>query len=291
MGAPPESPEPDGAARSFSPSGTLPLSFPSRARRRSPPTPPAAGPLAVQLTPRDRAVLRDVYRFSCLSTRQLARRHWPESVSPKAAANRLTRLKDGGYLAWRSLGDKQDGAWLLATKGRAELGLPTRSTRPAPASGASLRHRLIAADVADWLRARPHPGGAPAWLSEVELLDGALRLPRPPSRRRRGGGDGPAGGRERGRLMVPDGVLVLRGGERVWRLAVEVELHQKASRLYDAKLAWYASQFAAGALDGCLWLCAGAGRPAPVLAAAERVVPGVADLVRAAPLPEGVTAY
>ena len=57
---------------------------------------------------------------------------------------------------------------------------------------------------------------------------------------------------------------MLRGGERVWRLAVEVELHQKASRLYDAKLAWYADQFAAGALDGCLWLCAGAGRTAPV---------------------------
>jgi hypothetical protein len=287
MGAPPELPEPEDVARSFSPSGTPPLSFPSRARRCPTPTPPAV-PLAVQLTPRDRAVLRDVYRFSCLSTRQLARRHWPESVSPKAAANRLTRLKDGGYLHWRSLGDKHDGAWLLATKGRAELGLPTRSTRPAPASGASLRHRLIAADVADWLRARPHPGGAPAWLSEVELLDGALRLPRPPSRRRR---DGHAGGRERGRLMVPDGVLLLRGGARVWRLAVEVELHQKASRLYDAKLAWYAHQFAAGALDGCLWLCAGAGRAAPILAAAERVVPGVADLVRAAPLPEGVTVY
>jgi hypothetical protein len=91
--------------------------------------------------------------------------------------------------------------------------------------------------------------------------------------------------------MVPDGVLVLRGGQRVWRLAVEVELHQKASRLYEAKLAWYALQFAEGALDGCLWLCAGAGRAAPVLAAARRVAPSVADLVGARPLPEGVTPY
>ena len=128
--------------------------------------------------------------------------------------------------------------------------------------------------------------------------------------------------------MVPDGVLLLRGGERGWRLAVEVELHQKASRLYeatlevqirtqamhrvsefgiaahwrykegsrgdreyDAKLAWYALQFAEDALDGCEWLCAGAGRAAPILAAAERVAPGVADLVRAAALPEGVTVY
>jgi hypothetical protein len=276
--------EPDGAARSFSPSGTPLRSFPALARRH-PTLATPAGPVAVRLTPRDRAVLRDVYRFSCLSAVQIARRHWPDSLGQKTAMNRLRQLTVGQYLTRRSLGDKQDGAWLLANKGRAELGLSTRSKRPIPASGASLRHRLIVADVADWLCARSHPGGEPEWLSEVDLLDGALRLPRRPAEGRRGGDRG------RGRLMVPDGVLRLQGGERVWRLAVEVELHRKASVLYEDKAAWYGYQFAAGALDGCLWLCAGEGRVAPIRAAARRVAPNTADLVGAEPLPEGVTAY
>jgi hypothetical protein len=90
--------------------------------------------------------------------------------------------------------------------------------------------------------------------------------------------------------MVPDGVLLLRGGERGCCLAIEVELHQKASRFYAAELAWYAVRFAEETLDGCQWLCAGAGRAAPIRAAARRVAPGTADLVRAEPLPAGVTA-
>jgi hypothetical protein len=233
------------------------------------------------LTPRDRAVLGDVYRFGCLSAVQVAGRHWPDSASAKTAHNRLGQLVGVGYLVRRSLGHREDGAYLLAPKGRAELGLPARRTRPDATAAASLRHRLVVADVADWLCARRYRGGAPAWVSEVDLYDGRLWLARRPTGGR---------ARERGALMVPDGVLVLRGAERVWRLAVEVELHQKASRLYDAKLAWYADQFAEGALDGCLWLCAGAGRPAPIRAAAGRVAPGTAHLVGARPLPAGVTA-
>jgi len=145
------------------------------------------------------------------------------------------------------------------------------------------------ADVADWLCSRSHPGGQPEWISEVDLLDGALRLPRRPAKGRYGGDRGR--GRERGRLMVPDGVLLLQGGGRVWRLAVEVELHRKASVLYADKAAWYAHQFDEGALDGCLWLCAGDGRTGPILAASRRVAPGSAALVRAEPLAEGVTPY
>jgi Replication-relaxation len=236
---------------------------------------------ALLLTPRDREVLRDVYRFGCLSALQVTERHWPESSSDKTARNRLWRLCEAGYLVRRPIGRREDGAYLLTPKGRAELGLPTRHARPDLRTAASLRHRLVVADVADWLRSRRYRGGEPEWVSEVDLYDGRLWLARR---------DG-HGGRERGALMVPDGVLVLRGGERVWRLAVEVELHQKASRLYDAKLAWYALQFGEGALDGCEWLCAGAGRPAPILVAAERVAPSVADLVAAGPLAEGVTSY
>jgi len=232
------------------------------------------------LTPRDRAILRDVYRFGCLSAVQLALRYWPDSVSDKTARNRLWQLCEAGYLVRRPIGHREDGAYLLTLKGREELGLPTKHARPDPRASSSLRHRLIVADVADWFLARRYRGGAPAWVSEVDLYDGRLWLARRDGRER-----------QRGALLVPDGVLVLRGGERVWRLAVEVELHQKASRLYDAKLGWYAGQFAAEALDGCLWLCAGAGRTAPVRAAAGRLAPAAAELVGVQSLPEGVTAY
>ncbi|HEX2514518.1 MAG TPA: replication-relaxation family protein [Chloroflexota bacterium] len=232
------------------------------------------------LTPRDRDVFRDVYRFGCLSAAQLALRHWPDSVSDKTARNRLWQLCQAGYLERRPIGHREDGAYLLTPKGRTELGLPTKHARPDPRASSSLRHRLIVADVADWFLARRYRGGAPEWVSEVDVYDGRFRLAGRETRTRR-----------RGALMVPDGVLVLRGGERVWRLAVEVELHQKASRLYDAKLAWYARQFAEGTLDGCEWLCAGAGRAGPILAAARRAAPGSVGLVAAGPLPEDVTPY
>jgi hypothetical protein len=239
--------------------------------------------LTLLLTPRDRDVFRDVYRFGCLSAVQLALRHWPDSVSDKTARNRLWQLCEAGYLVRRPIGHREDGAYLLAPKGRAELGLPTKHSRPDLRAAASLRHRLVVADVADWLRARRYRGGDPEWVTEVDVYDGGFWLARRDGRE--------TGARERGALMVPDGVLVLRGGERVWRLAIEVELHQKASRLYDAKLAWYALQFAEGALHGCEWLCAGAGRAAPVLAAARRAAASFVGLVAAGPLPEGVTPY
>jgi hypothetical protein len=235
--------------------------------------------LVLLLTPRDRDILLDVYRFGCLSAVQLALRHWPDSSSDKTARNRLWQLCQAGYLVRRPIGHREDGAYLLTPKGRAELGLPTKHARPSLHAAASLRHRLIVADVADWFLARRYRGGEPAWVTEVDVYDGRFPLARRATRRRRGA------------LLVPDGVVVLRGGQRVWRLAIEVELHQKASRLYEAKLAWYARQFAAGTLDGCEWLCAGAGRPAPVLAAVRRAAPDCIGLVAAGPLPKDVTAY
>jgi Replication-relaxation len=239
--------------------------------------------LVVLLTPRDRALFWDVYRFGCLSAVQLAARYWPDSASDKTARNRLWQLCEAGYLVRRPIGHREDGAYLLAPKGREELGLPAHHARPDPRAAASLRHRLIVADVADWLLSRRYRGGDPDWITEVDVYDGRFRLARRDGRE--------TGTRQRGALMVPDGVLVLRGGGRAWRLAFEVELHQKASRLYEAKLAWYALQFAEGALDGCEWLCAGAGRAAPILAAARRAAPAFAGLVAAGPLPEGVTPY
>ena len=145
------------------------------------------------LTPRDRDVFRDVYRFGCLSAVQLALRHWPDSVSDKTARNRLWQLCEAGYLVRRPIGHREDGAYLLTPKGRAELGLPTKHARPDPRASSSLRHRLIVADVADWFLARRYRGGEPEWVTEVDVYDGrfplARRAPRP---RRDGREDGSA---------------------------------------------------------------------------------------------------
>jgi hypothetical protein len=276
MAQPPD-PSDDGAPF-HSPLGTPLLSFPGAARASSPDRPASA----LLLTPRDRALLQDVYRFGCLSAVQLTRRHWPDSPSQKTAWNRLRQLVVGEYLLRRSIGHREDGAYLLTNKGRAELGLPTRHARPVLNATSSLRHRLIVADVADWLRSREYRGGDAEWVSEVDVYDGRLRLPRRPTKKRERG---------RGALMVPDGVLVLTGGERVWRLAVEVELHQKSSVLYDDKLTWYAGQFEAERLDAVLWLTRPPASPAPILAAARRAAGDAAKLVQADPLPADVTPY
>ena len=88
--------------------------------------------LVLLLTPRDRDILLDVYRFGCLSAAQLALRHWPDSSSDKTARNRLWQLCQAGYLVRRPIGHREDGAYLLTPKGRTELGLPTRHARPDP---------------------------------------------------------------------------------------------------------------------------------------------------------------
>jgi hypothetical protein len=249
-----------------------------------PSAPAPALPPKLLLTPRDRAILGDVYRFGCLSAVQLAREHWPDSPSTKTALNRLRQLVVAEYLQRRPIGHREDGAYLLTNQSRAELGLPTRHARPVLTASSSLRHRLIVADVADWLLGAEYRGGAPHWVTEVDVYDGRLWLSRLETTLR-----------ERGALMVPDGVLVLTGGDgqgdRAWRLAVEVELHQKAGALYAQKLAWYGCQFDAGALDGVWWLTRRPGAPAPILAAARRVGYAVEGLVRASVLPEDVTPY
>jgi hypothetical protein len=260
------------------PVGTPLISFPGAAHAPSRDQPASA----LLLTPRDLAILRDVYRFGCLSAVQLARRYWPDSPSPRTALNRLRQLVGAEYLLRRSIGHREDSAYLLTNKGRAEMGLPTKHIRPGLNAIASLRHRLIVADVADWLRSREYRGGDPQWLTEVDSYDGRVWLPRPKTK-----------GRERtqGPLMVPDGVLVLTGGERVWKLAVEVELHPKASKLYDDKAGRYALQLQEGALDGVLWLTRPPASPGPILAATRQVARAVADRIRAEPLPEDVTPY
>jgi hypothetical protein len=87
-----------------------------------------------------------------------------------------------------------------------------------------------------------------------------------PPHRRRGGA--PLG-------FMPDGALVLPAGERI---AVEVELHDKADRLAD-KLAWY---LGAGYAE-VLWLVPSAGVEAPLAEAIDRA--GATELMAIERLP------
>ena len=197
------------------------------------------------LTPRDRDVLRDVYRFGCLSAVQLALRHWPDSASDKTARNRLWQLCEAGYLVRRPIGHREDGAYLLTPEGQGGAGAAHQAR---PAGPARLRARC--ATASSWptsptgsspgATAAGSPSGSPRWTSTTAGSGSPGGRPGPGATAR---GAGRAAG-------ARTGCWCSEAGERVWRLAVEVELHQKASRLYDAKLAWYAVQFAAGALDG-----------------------------------------
>jgi hypothetical protein len=166
MASPPD--PTNGVAPLDYPIGTPLISFPAAARAIARERPP----LALLLTPRDLAILRDIYRFGALSAVQLARRYWPDSPSQATARNRLRQLVVAEYLLRRSIGHREDSAHLLTNKGRAEVGLPTKHTRPGLTAIASLRHRLIVADVADWLLSREYRGGDPEWLTEVATPNG-----------------------------------------------------------------------------------------------------------------------
>ena len=129
-------PEPGARAPSNSPSGSLlprsALPVPVVAPRDPEGELPVAArrPAADPARPGD--PVRDVYRFGCLSAVQLALRHWPDSVSDKTARNRLWQLREAGYLEHRPIGHREDEAYLLTPKGRAELGLPAKHARPDP---------------------------------------------------------------------------------------------------------------------------------------------------------------
>jgi hypothetical protein len=113
-------------------------------------------------------------------------------------------------------------------------------------------------------------------------------------------GDEPVGPRDR----APDGVLVLTPppgapgglpagspedapGKTVdWRVAVEVELHQKTARRLEAKLAWYTRWLNRGAFHEVVWYAA---EGAPLWAIQRAIAAaGEQGQMRVLPLPPGV---
>jgi hypothetical protein len=174
-------------------------------------------------------------------------RYGVESVYiPTAKGARVVRELTGG-LAAPPVPDPKDTRWL-----------------------ATLGHDLTVAEAAHWLLARKGARGA-RFLTERQLVRARI-LARPPAERRGAAGFGPR----------PDGELLLSTEER---LAVEVELHDKAARLGE-KLAWYRD---AAGYDEVLWLVPGAGVEEPLWAAVEAA--GCAALMAVETLPPECLAY
>lgn len=198
------------------------------------------GALPGGVRPRDRALLAWATRFARMVPSQAWRWFFPDAGSVKVARNRLRELEVAGLLVRVPLRQGQEGVYIPTQDGSkmAEVGL---SAPKVPATGdlaalGKLGHSLTVAEAAWWLLHRPDATPDASWLTERELAREAV-LALPPVRRRGARGVGP----------LPDGALCLPDGER---LAVEVELHDKAARL-GIKLAWYRD---GAGFAGVLWL-------------------------------------
>lgn len=202
---------------------------------------------AVALTARDRWLFAALLRHRVLGVAWLAREEFGGSVP--AAWERLRRLRNAGYLEQVRTQLGAPKGYTLTALGKAELGLERRGRPRRGLPVAQVCHNMAIADVAQSLLAAfaGDPAYAAAWLTESELRDGegADWLPK-------------------GHL--PDGVLVVTAraglGHRhdvrgaVHRMAVEVELHDKAASRYPKKLAWYRTLLERGVLHLVRWYVA-----------------------------------
>jgi hypothetical protein len=153
-------------------------------------------------------------------------------------------LAGAGLFVNVSRGRGQEGVYIPTRRGtetvQEALGLNlSPPTVPTSSQLGKLRHDLTVAELAHWLPSRSVPGVC--WLTWRELGHEAA-MARPAGRRYGGAGVG----------FLPDGALVLPTEER---LAVEVELEEKASTL-GAKLQWYRARLATGGYAAVVWYCA-----------------------------------
>jgi hypothetical protein len=202
---------------------------------------------------------------------------WPRATTVKSAQNRLSELKRHGLLERVELRVGVEGVY-VPTAEAARLVAPLTDGLSAPRLPdrsdvrwhATLPHALTVMEVGRWLLTERAPAGA-RWRTERDILRSRV-LALPAAARRGGAGLG----------FRPDGELLLPAGER---LAVEVELHDKADRLAD-KLAWYRD---AAGYDEVLWLVPPVGVEAPLGRAIEAA--GCGALMAVEPLPTGCLVY
>jgi hypothetical protein len=222
----------------------------------------SAAALRVRPTDRDRRLMAMGVRHGRLVASQAWRWEWPASAGPDTARNRLSELTTAGYFEHldRFPGE---GVYVPTAKSarlvRDLTGGLSEPKVPEKHEGrwlSQLLHDLTVPEAERWLRSRAPEGSR--FLTVRELFrERALTLP--PAQRRGGAGMG----------YRPDGVLVLSTGERI---AVEVELHDKAERLAepDGKLADYRAAYARGDYAEVLWLVPDAAVEGPLVGAIER---------------------
>src|SRR3954469_15135293 len=123
---------------------------------------------AIRLTERDLSVVGEVLRWGALPLAQIAEWYFD---AQRTAANRVTRLKQAGYLA-----AVREGRHVVVVTTRAgarlgvDLGLPWRER-----AWQSLEHHLAVVHVASVLLRADADAG---WITERELLNEQLRTAR-----------------------------------------------------------------------------------------------------------------
>lgn len=202
---------------------------------------------AVRLVDRDRELCSFLVRYKAATEGQIERELFRPGTT---ARRRLGKLKSVGFVKSERVLYREHSPYLVTARGArlADVDLPAPKLDPT-----KLRHTLELVDLSWAMRhgISADGGGVDlslwpslAWITERELRRDKLRA-------RREQGSGRMGRGRTGR--VPDGILVLSGGEQI---AVELELSDKRKDRYEDIFDGYRAQRESGEIDGVLWCVA-----------------------------------
>lgn len=178
--------------------------------------------MAIRLTARDELVLRVVARFRLARTSDILTIAFPRTRAD-TAARRLRRLYDAGYLDVLSRDLSAENAYGLGPKGRAWA--QNRSFEALKRPSGSLGHHLATVRVWANLMRFTHEYGI------------RLDLFKPDWEIRRMASDV---------SLVPDALVQVTKGDKILRLALEVDLGTESIRVLRQKIATYETRRFAG---------------------------------------------
>jgi hypothetical protein len=176
---------------------------------------PAPPPRGLRLAPRDLDVLRFAVRHGMVLAEQLGSRFF---TGPSPACRRLRALEAAGLLVADRVLTALPAVVRATPRGARLAGC---DLAPASLDLARVRHNLALVDLSEELLAA-HPGSV--WTTERELRRDRMRAARARGAWERQG-------------RVPDGLLRLKGGERI---AIELDLTPKRSARLDLLAGAYA---------------------------------------------------